>query len=130
MPYRLHDTGSGHVAAAHRSASRVARSNKTLQSEAGSIDAKPKTRSTKLLATLSRTIHSIVAHHSLARSKRSYRALASASRVKRSRVALTPVLNDCSRLTHSAGRARDEAWRLRKAIDPMAHQKAGAASTE
>ena len=35
----------------------VARSNKALQSEAGYIDARPKTRSTKLLATHGRTIH-------------------------------------------------------------------------
>ena len=34
----------------------VARSNKPLQSEAGYIDARPKTRSTKLLATHGRTI--------------------------------------------------------------------------
>jgi hypothetical protein len=35
----------------------VARSNTPLQSEAGYIDARPKTRSTKLLATHGRTIH-------------------------------------------------------------------------
>src|SRR6476660_3407974 len=35
----------------------VARSNEPLQSEAGYIDARPKTRSTKLLATHGRTIH-------------------------------------------------------------------------
>ena len=37
--------------------SMVARSNTPLQSEAGYIDARPKTRSTKLLATHGRTIH-------------------------------------------------------------------------
>src|SRR6476660_4775876 len=36
----------------------VARSNEPLQSEAAYIDARPKTRSTKLLATHGRTIHS------------------------------------------------------------------------
>jgi hypothetical protein len=36
----------------------VARSNEPLQSEAGYIDARPQTRSTKLLATHGRTIHS------------------------------------------------------------------------
>src|SRR3954465_8636411 len=35
----------------------VARSNEPLQSEAGYIDARPKTRSTKPLATHGRTIH-------------------------------------------------------------------------
>ena len=37
--------------------SMVARSNEPLQSEAGYIDARPQTRSTKLLATHGRTIH-------------------------------------------------------------------------
>ena len=42
--------------------SMVARSNEPLQSEAGYIDARPQTRSTKLLATHGRTIHRVKIH--------------------------------------------------------------------